>query len=1234
MKILVLFIILTLNLSSFTRATEFNNVNAEPVFNDYRQAIINYSQGDGLSQVTVLAMEQDQLGFIWIGTQGGLNRFDGNEFKHFSAKGLDVNNLAGNYITALCDDGNKHLWIGTRTGLSVYDYHSGKFTSFLSYTYPQLPTDNVISLSCDKDRVWVGTEGFGFYNISYASREITLNNQSLAKRISAIKTTNTAVYLATDQGVFKQIKGQSELIQISEHPSLSLEIRENEIFIGRLDGWLDSYIINDESLNKNLHLKVLPSATSRIRAITSSKELLWLGTNNGVFVLNKKGEIIDSYRNNPLNPNSLNDETILSLLIDNKGNSWFGTESKGINYINSRGKQLGHVNRYSYLHSPLKNDDIRGFTLDSSNRFWVTTSRGAYIFIDGGFVKVESIYPKLAFLQHIYISNILIDKNDLWISTLGQGVVRFNTKTNKLTQFWPANNNASSSQYNSIVNYKNNLIFSSRGYGLEVYDESSNSLQPYINHFEDMAKHIIGLLVVDDSLWFSSSSNGIFRYQDNKLEQRTIHDGLLSNFMMSFEKDNLNQIWVSSDVGINILNKNFELVKSLTQNDGLPSDAIWTIIFDGIDSIWAGSSNGLARINVNDYSVVNFNKLDGAQDFEYNFGASWLSPQGKIFIGGVNGFNQFLPENILENIYIPPLYLVDILILGESIEQLNNSNGFSELPENINELVLDYQQDIITFKFTSLTYSHQKLNYFYRVLGLSDKWLQMDSDSREVNLIKLPPGDYQLESYAINSVGQKSEVLNLPITLHAPFWWSNFSKALYSFCILACLIIVWRIRLKVYRDVLKANSILSRMQQRLHHSLWASGDELWDWDLVDNSVHRHTVEPRIDYGEEKESIMKDRLGGFVHVEDQKDYRHTLEQCISQGNDSFEIAIRVKDLSNNWCWVLDKGRVIERNNQGLAIRIAGAFKDINSLKEYEYSLKALNEDLELKVTERTQEIFAKNEKVEQALLQLKHAQKSLIESEKMAALGGLVAGVAHEINTPLGVSITALSHNQDSLLDIEKMLINKSLRQADLEKSIKAQSQGYKIVLKNLDRASLLISNFKRVAVDQSSEKPREINLTNYMHEISYSLKPLFQSNVYRNKDIAVDIKGSETILATTYPGALFQIMNNFIENSLKHGFEGRDVGKITIAVSQTISDIVITYADDGVGLSESMLKQIYDPFVTSKRNEGGSGLGMHIVFNLVTQLFQGEIKCHSEQGKGIEFNIVFPKDLKKTTDEP
>lgn len=260
-------------------------------------------------------------------------------------------------------------------------------------------------------------------------------------------------------------------------------------------------------------------------------------------------------------------------------------------------------------------------------------------------------------------------------------------------------------------------------------------------------------------------------------------------------------------------------------------------------------------------------------------------------------------------------------------------------------------------------------------------------------------------------------------------------------------------------------------------------------------------------------------------------------------------------------------------------------------------------------------------------ELHKMQQELIEAEKMATLGGLVAGISHEINTPLGIALTAITHNQDRLIDIENHLANKTLKQGVLKESIDFQQQGYKIILKNLDRANNLIGHFKQVAVDQASEKIREINIYDYITETVESM-----SSLIKHKAIKIHVHCPKKVQINTYPGPLYQIISNFINNSILHGFETKDNGNISIFVDIAHNKLSLTYLDDGVGMPEEMLTQIYEPFVTSKRNKGGSGLGMNIVYNLVHQVLEGEITCESSPGEGIKINVIFPIEVCPTED--
>ncbi|WP_420403253.1 PAS domain-containing sensor histidine kinase [Nisaea sp.] len=252
-------------------------------------------------------------------------------------------------------------------------------------------------------------------------------------------------------------------------------------------------------------------------------------------------------------------------------------------------------------------------------------------------------------------------------------------------------------------------------------------------------------------------------------------------------------------------------------------------------------------------------------------------------------------------------------------------------------------------------------------------------------------------------------------------------------------------------------------------------------------------------------------------------------------------------------------------------------------------------------------------------ELHEARQSLIESERLASLGSMVAGIAHEINTPIGVCVTAGSTVSRSVSDLMSALENGKLKKSEFDASLIRIVEGMRLVDANLERAAKLISSFKSIAVDQTSEEERTFNLLGYLQDIMDSLSPQL-----RTEGVTVSISGPDDIVLRSYPGAIAQILTNLVMNSIIHGFPARDSGKISITVARSDAVLELTYADDGEGMPEETVKRIFDPFFTTKRGQGGSGLGMHILFNLVTQVLKGTVRCDSVPGEGVEIVIRFP----------
>jgi signal transduction histidine kinase len=287
-------------------------------------------------------------------------------------------------------------------------------------------------------------------------------------------------------------------------------------------------------------------------------------------------------------------------------------------------------------------------------------------------------------------------------------------------------------------------------------------------------------------------------------------------------------------------------------------------------------------------------------------------------------------------------------------------------------------------------------------------------------------------------------------------------------------------------------------------------------------------------------------------------------------------------------------------------------DITQRKSAEEEIRMLNDELEIRVQQRTAEL-------ERSLDTLKKTQKHLVESEKMVSLGRLVAGVAHEVNTPVGVSVTAASYLNEKTKELYGRLHADSISSKDVEKYLTTAREASDLILLNLKRASDLISSFKQVAVDQSAEDKRKFNVKNYIDELLLSIRPKYKKTKH---SIAVQCPGDLEI--NSYPGAFAQIMTNLIMNSLIHGFEHIEDGHISIDVSADENQIQMLYRDDGKGMDQETVQKIFDPFFTTKRSHGGTGLGMHLVYNLVTQTMGGIIECYSAKEKGVEFRISFP----------
>lgn len=306
--------------------------------------------------------------------------------------------------------------------------------------------------------------------------------------------------------------------------------------------------------------------------------------------------------------------------------------------------------------------------------------------------------------------------------------------------------------------------------------------------------------------------------------------------------------------------------------------------------------------------------------------------------------------------------------------------------------------------------------------------------------------------------------------------------------------------------------------------------------------------------------------------------------------------------------------------GLLVRLTNQhFESIDSmlvqLRGAEAQLKSYSEGLEDTVSARTRELS-------ESLAELEAAKDHLIQSEKMAALGGLVAGVAHEVNTPLGIAVTAASVLSETLTELKRQFEAKTLTSAAFEKLVGHALDGNTMLVNNIDRAARLISDFKKTAVDQISETRCEFGVRSTLAALIASLHPETRRVPVEPKLICPD-----DLVMKSLPGVLTQVVSNLVVNSVRHAFGGIAKPEITIVVSGDADNVELEYRDNGQGVPAELHQKIFEPFYTSKRGQGGSGLGLNIVYNLITRKLQGQLSFESAVGEGVCFRLRVPRVL-------
>jgi len=1221
----------------------------------------SYDIEDGLSQNTVNTIVQDKYGFMWVGTQDGLNRFDGFEFEIFYADTENPNSLSNDYIYDLFIDQKGSLWIATRGGgLNRFNYDSETFDHFTYFKSGANSNYHSIQqiIQPNPDELWLATHDAGIQIFNLQSQTFSpfifnkKHNELLSHKIitSLLLDSKNNLWLGTEtNGLIKYSidtrsteyfkHSEQQPYSLSDNQITSIYQDQNQtIWVATLNG-LNKYQ-EKEGPFRRLMLKNTNQETSNYIAIRDIKEdkeqRLWLATSSGLQVLNKDRDKLSRHQNNPMLKESLSGNVVFELYIADNNTFWIGLFAHGVNKFNLSKQLFTHIYKDSSTETSLQHDEIWSIFEDSQKDIWLGVDGGGLNFFDKKTQEVSHFIHDKNNKNSLSSNRVWAiaehRPNIMWVGTYDAGLNLIDTKRNLVEHFINQPDNDNSLIDNKILalykdKEKNLWIGTKSGldkldtvtknfshFNFDANDENSLSFNYVLSIFEDSR----GLL------WISTYGGGLNSY--NKKTQQFIRykydskdaNSISSNYVMSVSEDSDSNIWIATFTGINKLDFHSQKITRYGKQQGLANEATYAVLEGNDDAIWLSSNRGISRLDKKGNSFTNFTLEDGLQSYEFNSGAFLKSSTGELYFGGINGFNIINPKKAIKTKSDLSVTLTKMRVFNQPVnigtaEQKKPAHTSSFHLEKaiylLDRLTLSHKESLVSFELSTLDFSQgSDIHYEYMLENLDDKWITVSAKSRLVTYTNLPEGNYTLllRARKANAPWSKN-ITRLAINVEPPPWLSWWAYSAYIFIFFTLMSLFFYQRYQRYLSI-KEN------EERLTLSLWGSNTELWDWHIAENYIFRINCITNNINGKEK--FTTEHLKKTTHPDDIENVLAAFNFHSSNESGHLDITYRRHDSESNWHWYRSRAKAVSRTAQGVATRIVGTIEDVDELIRAQNQLTHLNEDLELRVKSRTIELS-------NTLEELTATQEQLLESEKMASLVGLVAGVAHELNTPLGVMLTAtsqLEHNQTALTN---NLATKTLTSQQLTGYKKQNDSCIELINSNINKSIHLVQNFKALSYSSQNEVCKVINLQQFFEFITKD-----DSMGGITKSANVTIHCLENINIVSYPHIITEVFSQLIKNSCLHAFEGnteRQV-EIKITVTQSPTNVQFVYQDNGEGLSDELVGSIFEPFSTTKRGSECIGLGMPIVYNQVTHNLSGSIKLASDIGGGIKIVIVLPKN--------
>lgn len=764
---------------------------------------------NGLSQNSVYAILQDEKGFMWFGTQDGLNRYDGTSFKVFKRDiGNSSSSIVSNVVTSIMQDHNNIIWLGTTDGVSLYNPLYESFSRLEVKTEKGEAIAGVIrDIKTDKSgNIWIASSEKGLYRLSPQQKLDLFSLKDNNGRpigvwdIEFDKDGN--IWLATLFGIYcfnPETKSYQHYwldknrFHTADNTVTELLLLDTDILlVGSANKGLQAFNLNSKKFAPFLE-KDDENNPIYVRSILKSKNGdLWIGSESGVYIYNIQTKTNINLRHVSNDPHSLSDNAIHSLFQDKEGGMWIGTFFGGVNYYSDSYSSFQKFYPVKGSNS-ISGKSISEFCEDSQNNIWIGTEDAGLNRFNPSTLQFSS-----GFIPPKNVHALMVDRDKLWIGTFSEGLYVMDIKSNeyKVYKSSPDKHSLNNNSIYSIYKDLNDTIWVGTMSGLHTY----NPVEDCFNRIEeDRITYQVNDILEDykGKLWFATLGNGLFTYDKNDKSWKHYksvleNDNVAGRMITCILYDSKNRLWIGTEgAGLCMYNTEEDSFNNLyTTKNGLPNDVIYQLVEDREGNLWGSTNKGLFTINQDKVTV--YDHANGLLGDQFNYKSGFLSQRGELYFGGIKGFVSFLPYRLVTNETIPPVTITDFFVYRNKSKQDKNPNSAYSITHT-ETIDIPHEASTFSLSVAALSYvSPEGNNYAFKLEGRDQEWIYT-GNTHQVTYSELPPGSYIFKAKASNSDGLWNEDgISLVINVLPPFYRTIWAYILYAFII--CLLLYYSIK--------------------------------------------------------------------------------------------------------------------------------------------------------------------------------------------------------------------------------------------------------------------------------------------------------------------------------------------------------------------------------------------------------------------------------------------------------